>query len=52
MGEPLQRKPCGCTYRGEQWVKMCEPHQKESDEVSERWAADRQRQRELEDLLS
>lgn len=52
MGDKLQREKCGCTYRGERWVQLCKDHEAEWREVHERWAADRKRMKEVDDLLS
>jgi hypothetical protein len=52
MSEPLQRAPCGCTYRAEQWVKLCAACEAEATERHERAAADRKRGQELDELLA
>jgi hypothetical protein len=52
MNEPLQRMPCGCTYRGEQWVKMCPPCEAEATEHHQRALAEHRRAQELAELLA
>lgn len=50
--EPLQRTKCGCAYRGERWVKLCDAHEAEQVAHSARVAEDRKTQHDIEDLLS
>lgn len=54
----MSRLPCGCTYEGERWLKLCEPHEAEWRIVHERWAREHGRtpqpelDAEIADLLS
>jgi hypothetical protein len=49
---PLMRQPCGCTYRDERWVKLCEPCEKEWQVRHDRANADRLNQQGIQELLS
>jgi len=41
--EPQWKEPCGCVVTSTRYIKMCGPHEKESNEIHERWAADKVR---------